>query len=856
MKKSAVPLGLQGIYIGKGNSLATSGSTSSSTPAPAGTSVSNEIKIIQRTQRSSQSNQNISPSRQVSSIAITPPSTQNKPPSSTSPTPSSSPKPSISPSRPHSGDSHPAPQVNSKNISPSAPTDIPRESISRQKSPQRTPLTPSSSEKKLKLKEAVVGKTLRSQKMELRLKTAVDRQSESTQSHHHHSDDHHENASLVSSSASGSRESARTKIYTPDTNTYGGNGSISNRTKRMLEKQHKLEGLKPEKVSVQPEKPKNPETTTKETTQLHDKVEKNNIPPLSPITEVSESSYSYGTIADSPQPTHRMSMLYPPYPPPPNGYPPPPNGYPPHPNGYPPPPNGYPMYPGYPTPGFNGYYYPPPHPGYPFPFPNYYPYGPNGQNPYPTFPPNFQPHNVMIPPPSEVPINQSPSDVTSPNVPPISRQASLQFESKDSTDSEPSSSQSSVDEVPADAILLAKQILQNTIKSNQSIESIDENPMLMLLNRLSIQQQQTVPPSTQMDNSAAEENLKLQEQVKLLQEQITQLQLVQQEQIQQHSQILLKQLSFSSSHSSPRITPQSSNDMITITTDEPVECIVGEIIEELIQLSEEERRVKEELARKAREMETLELNKKLLDQIEELKKEVTAIKQTPLTIAVESPLSQPSVPTPFSPAPFVHIEPPLAPIDPSPAHIDPPLAPFTPSTERDYQQASLEHKIRTGKELPRVLYRLVPNRSKFKGANELFDSNVDLVVEIASALKAQDAAINDEERESLDPTLTFDYYELAKNSLSYAEPPDLEGIITRRPKINRGSKFSIENPLLQTQDDISVSSMSSGGIASRKSMRSRRTSKDDLEIDPKSILLAGACRPVNWNAGRNKKYDK
>ena len=74
----------------------------------------------------------------------------------------------------------------------------------------------------------------------------------------------------------------------------------------------------------------------------------------------------------------------------------------------------------------------------------------------------------------------------------------------------------------------------------------------------------------------------------------------------------------------------------------------------------------------------------------------------------------------------------------------------------------------------------------------------------------------------------------------------------RRP--NRGSKFSIENPLLQTQDDISIrtTQLNISSSTSPYPRKTKRLSKDDLEIDTKSLLMASACRPVKWN-GRNKK---
>lgn len=848
MKKSATPLGLNGIYVGRGDAATdrrglspSRGSSSlegnqqtnsaSTTVGNNGGNTTQRTQFMNNTQMSirsrspSSANQNISPTRQ-SAVNITSNQTANTsitqrpsvPPSRTTTNNlnvnlTDKASPSAPPATMTNAPPRPTNEKNSKsssvenqssqskprNTSPSPAADLPRDSTSRQKSPQRSPVRPSSSEKKLKLKEAVVGKTLRSQKMELRLKSAAERQSESTQSQYHVD---YEDASRVSSSASGSWESSgRTKVYTPDTNTYGVSGSLSNRTKRILEKQQKIHGLTAERGNgTHSEKGADP---PKVVAKPHDNEKRNPVaPPLSPITEVSETSsaYSFSSYADMP----KSNM-------PPSQYPP-----------YPPSPNGYPFHPGLPPPAYNGYYYPPP--GYPYPFPQYPPYGPPQQNPYFMYPPPFQPHEnpslgVQLKAESPSVVRTSPDESFHP---------SLSFESTESnSDSEPPPNEE------GDAMALAKQLmlLQNVMTPNQSNESVEQNPMVVFFSQL-LKQQQSVPSPTQngsaVDNTT-EENKKLQDQIYILQEQISQMQLQQQQQLQQHSNFLSQ---LSSSSSSRHITPQSSNDLISV--DEPVEAVIAEILEELIESSERDVAIKEERERKVREKEVLEMNRRLLEQIEKLTTEVTTIKQTPLSVATES-----------------HVVPPS-----SPASI-----PFTPNTELEYQQAAKEHKIRTGKELPRVLYRLIPNRSKFKGANELFDSDVDLVVEIASAIKAKEESLmTPDERESFDPTLSFEYYELAKNSLS-SETPDIDGIVSRRVRPNRGSKFSVDNPLLQTQDDISVgssistsSSISTVNVSKERNIRryTKRTSKDDMDIDSKLLFLASSCRPVKWN-GRNKK---
>jgi hypothetical protein len=803
MKKSAVPLGLNGIYIGKGGNAtsATPAISSARTPSPVPPTSTTPATAAPTTSQNI-----ITPSKLVipqvfaqnaqmtvrSTSPATPPASSSNQRKSLSPQRQSnisSQRPSTSPKRDtnsqvkHVPVPAPAPQPQPSTAKPSA-TSATHSSIPTAR--------PQSSEKKLKLKEANVGKTLRSQKIEMRLKTAAERTSESIYS------GRDDDVSHVASSTSGSIEpSGRLKVYTPDTNTYGGNGTISNRTKRILEKQQKLEGLT--KAPNQPQPPPQAQAQLKKTDTPNPSSELSAIEEDdSETSSLPSSSSSSSSASSKPQmglesapmnyphlPHHHQ---FPPHLAPYGGYPYPPGYPPPHPGfgGYPAPHHGYPQLP----PGYPGYY--PPPSAYPsYPPPNYYPpYGPAAGGPgygmYPSQP-------------------QSDGNGTAPSRsgPPDGR-------------------------------------LERQLSGGQSLDhelppgSEENNPMMIFLAQLFKQQQQLQSPSSPGVGPSHddEEARRLHEQVKELQEQVS---LMQQEQLLQKRQTLRSNSSSQSSFpSTPPITPQSSRELPT--EDHPPDLssgLVSELIEDLIDQTVSEAMDRERQEKKARELETLDLNRKLLIQIQKLTEEVTTLKQaSPLPVAPPLSLDTTALISPTSAA--------------TASPLSDRVPPFTPNSEKDYQLAAREHKARTGKELPRVLYRLVPNRSKFKGANELFDSEIDLVVEIASALKAKGAMTGgsgggDDERESSDHTVSFEYYETAKNSLSTPGGS--------RPA--RGSKFSIENPLLQTQDDISVRS-SSASTSSTPPVRSKRESKDDLELDSKSVLLAAACRRVRWN-GKHRK---
>jgi hypothetical protein len=910
MKKSAVPLGLSGIYVGKGDAVAASVNSNalntniqaterrlpqqSFSPTRGASVTTNNSPghqiLLQNTQMTvrrsvSPSQKNVSPIRQTSMTVSTRPSMS--PPresESRSSSPPAHPTPPASQSTCSKPKNNGATTPSPSNSKPKHRSSTSAESTaSRSPARQRAPpahLQHVASEKKLKLKEAVLGKTLRSQKMEKRLKSAAERNSESVQSQSFSESD---DISHVPSTASSSYESSgRNKVYAPDTNTYGASGALSGRTMRILEKQHKLEGIpKPEMISAPPPKKEEPRKVNVRGTD--GERDRRNPPDLSPIEErESEASSVFS-------PTSRTSHSPPPmqYMIPPSHYPPhQPYGYPFHHQGYP---SGYPPPSGYPG---SGYYTPPGHPGYPsYPPHNFFPYGP--PHGYPMYPPQSQgsvDSTAIFPQyqhthPAPAPRVSSPDHLST-------SQTALNINThtpEDITDCEASIDEQAEAQPPnLDSLMMAKQfmILQNSMNAAPPPSGDDDpgesNPLVMFFHQILKQQQQqqqqqqqksqqeqedleaspsaatTAVPSAApllVDvSSQAEENRKLQEQVKFLQDQITQIQQ------QQQAQRLLTQLSSSSSLSSTASGRSSGTELLgSKEQEENPDQVIAEIIEEILEETERDLLIKEKLEKRARELEALEINKRLLAQIQKLTEEVTTIKQLPAATFSPTAAAPETTPTLVSPDP-----------------------PFTPNSERAYQLAAKEHRSRTGKELPRVLYRLVPNRSKFKGAGELFHSDIDLVMEIASALKkeASNATLGGtgtgtgdkdhestdvDNRYSCDHTVTFDYYEMAKNSLSAATEVEEGGGGGGKPsqRAQRGSKFSVENPLLQTQDDISVGTSSStsspsvshSSLSPSSVLRSKRGSRDDLELDAsKSLLLAAACRPVRWT-GRTKKFE-
>jgi hypothetical protein len=199
-----------------------------------------------------------------------------------------------------------------------------------------------------------VGKTLRSQKMEMRIRAAAVESEETDESPPHSSPSSSESEQSSSESTPSSNLPSRSKIYEPDLATYGiSNGTLAGRTKRMLEKQAKIEGIgrkgSPDNSQGNGKNiPSEIAEGQKESPLVVEEVPldtKSSTAPPAPNTSVDETKL-------------QSSNLFPyPYPYPPYGYPPYPGGpsHPPSPFGFPP---GYPMMqmPGYPPSAYPGYY--------------------------------------------------------------------------------------------------------------------------------------------------------------------------------------------------------------------------------------------------------------------------------------------------------------------------------------------------------------------------------------------------------------------------------------------------------------------------------------------------------------------
>jgi hypothetical protein len=150
----------------------------------------------------------------------------------------------------------------------------------------------------------------------------------------------------------------------------------------------------------------------------------------------------------------------------------------------------------------------------------------------------------------------------------------------------------------------------------------------------------------------------------------------------------------------------------------------------------------------------------------------------------------------------------------------------------EMQAMADDHRRRTGKELPRVLYRLVPHRSKFRRANELFESNIHAdQLAVATAVGEDDETIHSVTSESIRNYLSKQKSEqlsssqlppssspfssmkqhsaphLLSHQLSLPLPTNASGVtatatVTAPIVLPRQSRFSCSNPLHQTKDDF------------------------------------------------------
>ena len=243
------------------------------------------------------------------------------------------------------------------------------------------------------------------------------------------------------------------------------------------------------------------------------------------------------------------------------------------------------------------------------------------------------------------------------------------------------------------------------------------------------------------------------------------------------------------------------------------------------------------------------------------------------------------------------------PVQDLPCHPQSPPVTAPPAAPKARVQASVPAQLpepyrKTHRELAPVLYRLVPHRSKFKRANELFETDVDVhycsdgdagsAGSAGSAKSGGTGASADSGRESLcskisdkrrdrehksrhrekDRPPRRSRKEEAAFSLESFAPPRNGGVggderftVAPRPddvqahrnvKSNgrdehtRSSHFNFDNPLLCPPPSVDMSPRKSqddfwldpSADEHNAAMKSRRSSKDDLEIERKSSLLS------------------
>jgi hypothetical protein len=242
----------------------------------------------------------------------------------------------------------------------------------------------------------------------------------------------------------------------------------------------------------------------------------------------------------------------------------------------------------------------------------------------------------------------------------------------------------------------------------------------------------------------------------------------------------------------------------------------------------------------------------------------------------------------------VYVPPPVvAPeIVPAPVpYVNPVVPSFVPKEPPPSDAVPTDSK-RTNRELAPVLYRLVPHRSKFKRANELFEADVDvdyvsdgdggsvrsfasLKSKMSKSSKSRDKVRDKSKANKEEVSFSLDHFAPPRNGGvggdESCHTPDSKGSKgsknssksgkgNEKDKKNRTSHFDFSNPLL-----VPPSSTSSASLTPRKSQddfwidpneddlpKLRRSSKDDLEIERKSSLLSLTSssyykKKVDWN---------
>ena len=256
-------------------------------------------------------------------------------------------------------------------------------------------------------------------------------------------------------------------------------------------------------------------------------------------------------------------------------------------------------------------------------------------------------------------------------------------------------------------------------------------------------------------------------------------------------------------------------------------------------------------------------------------------------------MQQPSGPTAPSPppqAPVQHFVPPAP-----PSSLPAPVLPQAPQPPACTEPPTPEQWKKTHRELPPVLYRLVPHRSKFKRANELFETDVDMDYysekdedggsvksnathatsesgrnkeSLRNKAKAGDRRRDKQRERDRDRPARKGRKEEAAFSLESFAPPRNGGVggderftvapctddsssTSTRRKDKRGdhrdqsrsSQFRFDNPLLsppvdpaprKSQDDFWIDPSAEDHMVDKV----RRSSKDDLEIERKSSMLS------------------
>mmetsp|Transcript_9943 Transcript_9943/g.14986 ORF Transcript_9943/g.14986 Transcript_9943/m.14986 type:complete len:799 (+) Transcript_9943:201-2597(+) len=789
MKKSTTPLGLNGIYVGRDQSASLSQSSGheASRPAPSTTSTQNVTfaplpssahppysPISTPTSNASSQSASRSPPnlygnpvnytsngvRSPPNVHVSASSTTSQSPANSinshSPSPSSHPDINVSPVRASSSGTRPSAadrrssssrspvphhRAHTRTHSPARPQDP------AMRSPQRmtssSDATSSYSGNKLTVKDAVVGKTLRSKKMEIRLQSSQmsGRDSDYTasscgSSYVSSAQDASERGSTVASSIASRSYGSRKKIYEPDTSTFGVGGQLPMRTQRMLEKQKKIEGITRGRHRQRDSEDEDSASDSPSTS------------PLPPIPDEEESDEKDDT--RSSKASHPVYYVV--------------TG------------NG--------QPGSNA--------------------NPSFHNSY--LPPGFDPRvleslqhmsggsgfgsDADVGGSASSGIDASSSQPTAQSTSPSSRplpsglpsgitlQTLVMAQQLAALDEQlkamPEISPPPVDSLGIDiqTLLMAKQL------SALSSQALDGGDIQSLFKQL-LAQRGAPPPASNSEIVA------LQQQIQALQQMLA-----------QHQQ-------------QPEASPSSST--LSAPPSAPAPPDEEEVVPDPAPVLDDG---EPETHSDAGTADTTSPSKPRPQLFPTLYRGYSRLDSKP-----------PTPPSLHSDTGFLSFKPPQV---------------MTPEME----EMAKEHRARTGKELPPVLYRLVPHRSKFRRANELFEADIDMKV-LKEKQREEEELLAAEERE---PTLSMagSQYEPAVNGGLAVLESEMGDQLQKR-----GSKFSIDNPLLKSQDDFWLEPDTTDRV------KVKRSSRDDLEIERKSSILGlnASYKPVKWKRNTRSSPD-